>query len=119
MEISSAHLRYLVTIYEISQTVPDVCSASVANRMGVSKPSVARMLGVLMEKQLIVKKLYGKIYLTDQGFLLARNFDRRVRLLTERIPGMGLELTEEETYTAACAIAAAWLNQNERRKAQK
>ncbi len=112
MEISSAHLRYLYTIYEISQTMPDVCSASVASRMGVSKPSVARMLGILMKKQLIVKELYGKIYLTDKGFLLARDFDCKVRLLTERIPKMGLELTEEETHAAACAIAATFLNKN-------
>ena len=104
MEISSAHLRYLYTIYEISKTVPDVCSANVAKEMRVSKPSVARMLNILMKKQLIVKELYGKIYLTDKGFLLARDFDCKVRLLTERIPRMGLALTEEETYAAACAI---------------
>lgn len=112
MEISSAHLRYLYAIYEISQTEPDVCSASVASRMQVSKPSVARMLGTLMKKQLIVKELYGKIYLTDKGFLLARDFDCKVRLLTERIPKMGLELTKEETHSAACAIAATFLNKN-------
>lgn len=105
MEVSSAHLRYLYAIYEISKTVPEVRSASVAKKMRVSKPSVARMLGVLMEKQLIVKELYGKIYLTDKGFLLARDFARKVRLLTERIPRMGLALTEEETYAAACAMA--------------
>ncbi len=112
MEISSTHLRYLVAIYEISQKTPDVCSASVANRMQVSKPSVARMLVTPMKKQLIVKELYGKIYLTDKGFLLACEFDQKVRLLTERIPRMGLRLTEEEIDTAACAMAAAFINAN-------
>lgn len=112
MGISSAHLRYLYTIYEISHKVPDVCSASVASRMQVSKPSVARMLGILMKKQLIVKELYGKIYLTDKGFLLARDFDCKVRLLMERIPKMGLEFTEEETHAVACTIAATFLNKN-------
>lgn len=112
MEISSAHLRYLVAIYEISQKTPDVRSSSVASRMQVSKASVARMLGTLMKKQLIVKELYGKIYLTDQGFLLARNFERKVCLLKERIPRMELELTEEEIDAAACAMAAAFLDVN-------
>ncbi len=112
MKISSAHLRYLYAIYEISQKVPDVCSASVANRIRVSKPSVTRMLNILMKQQLVVKKLYGKIYLTDKGFLLARKFDCKVRLLMERIPRMGLELTKEEMYTAACAMAATLINQN-------
>lgn len=110
MEISSVHLQYLYTIYEISQTVPDVCSASVAKKMRVSKPSVARMLGILMEKQLVVKELYGKIHLTDEGFSLARDFDRRVCLLTERIPRMGLSFTEKEIHAAACAMAIVLLN---------
>jgi Mn-dependent DtxR family transcriptional regulator len=109
MEISSAHLRYLYTIYEISREVPDVCSASVADKMRVSKPSVARMLGILMKQKLIVKEPYGKIYLTNKGFLLARDFDRKVRLLTERIPRMGLALTEEETYAAVCAMALVFV----------
>ena len=112
MEISSAHLRYLCTIYEISQEMPDVCSASVAGRMRVSKPSVARMLGILMKKQLIVKERYGKVYLTDKGFLLARDFECKVCLLTERVPRMGLALTKEETHAAACAMAATFLNKN-------
>lgn len=105
MEISSAHLRYIYAIYELSKNTPEVRSASVARKMKVSKPSVTRMLGVLMEKKLIVKELYGKIYLTDKGFSLARDFACKVRLLTERIPRMGLALTEEETYEAACAMA--------------
>lgn len=113
MEISSAHLRYLVAIYEISQKMPDVRSSSVASRMQVSKASVARMLCTLMKKQLIVKERYGKIYLTDRGFLFARDFDRKVRLLTERIPRMGLELTGEEMNAAACAMAAAFLEREE------
>ena len=92
--------------------MPDIRSAIVASKMGVSKPSVARMLGILMKKQLIVKELYGKIYLTDKGFLLARDFDCKVRFLTERIPRMGLELTKEETHAAACAIAITLLNKN-------
>lgn len=112
MEISSAHLRYLVTIYTISQEVPDVCSASVADRMQVSKPSVARMLGILMNKQLIVKERYGKIHLTNKGFSLARDFGLGIRLLTERIPRMGLALTEEDTEAAACAMAASLWEQH-------
>lgn len=62
MELSGAHLRYLYTIYEISKTTPDVRSASIAKRLRVSRPSVTRMLKVLMDDHLLVKKSYGKIY---------------------------------------------------------
>lgn len=112
MKLSNAHMRYLYTIYEISQTAPDVYSANVAKRMHVSRPSVAKMLGVLMQKGLVVKERYGEIYLTEKGSLLARNFDRTVHLLTERLPMTGLPLTKEETHQAACAIAAVLTNKN-------
>lgn len=107
MELTNTHFQYLHAIYEASRTTPAVRSASVADRMHVSRPSVARMLGALANRKLIVKELYGKIHLTEEGFALARRFDRKVRLLAERFPRMGFALTEEEIYEAACAAASA------------
>ena len=112
MELSNAHMRYLYTIYEISQTAPDVYSANVARRMHVSRPSVAKMLGILMKKGLVVKEPYGEIYLTAEGFLLAQDFDRTVHLMTERLPMTGLPLTKEETYQVACAMASVLPNKS-------
>ena len=45
---------------------------------------------------------YGKIHLTDQGLVLARTFSRKVALVETRLPRMGLALTQEELYQAAC-----------------
>ncbi len=107
MDVPSSHLRYLYAIYELSKTMPDVGCAALAKALDVTKPSVTWMLDALMEKHLIVKKRYGKIYLTDDGYLLARDFDRRVELLAARIPLMGLALTKDETHAAARAMAEA------------
>ena len=41
MELTSAHLRYLLAIYEVSQTHLDISSRSIAEKLGVTKPSVA------------------------------------------------------------------------------
>lgn len=109
MELSRAHLRYLYTIYEISKRTPDVSSASISKCLRVSRPSVSRMLGALMKENLLVKKRYGKIYLTDKGFLLARDFDRKVCCLKRCIPRMCLPLSEGETAEAACVLAAVFL----------
>ena len=68
MELTSAHLRYLLAIYEISRTHLDISSRSVAEKLGVTKPSVVRILNLLMERGMIVKEHYGKIYRTD-GFI--------------------------------------------------
>ena len=55
------------------------------------------MMGILMEMELLVREKYGKIYLTDTGFLLAKDMLRCVELIRERLPAIGLDLTEEET----------------------
>lgn len=106
MELSGTHLRYLYAIYEISQDAPDVRSASVAEKLRVSRPSVARMLGALAEEGLVVKEPYGRILLTEEGLCVAEEFSLRVHLLEERIPRMGLELSEEDVFETARAVAA-------------
>ena len=104
-ELTSTHLRYLLAIYQIAKLERDVCSTSISQFLNVSGPSVSRMLGVLTQKKLIAKMRYSKIYLTDKGFLLARELDKKVTLLKERIPRMGIPMTEEEIEEVAFALA--------------
>ena len=44
MELTSAHLRYLLAIYEVSRTHLDISSRSIAEKLGVTKPSVVRIM---------------------------------------------------------------------------
>lgn len=107
MGLTETHLRYLLTIYDLGRTTPDVGAVEIAKAMAVSKPSVTRMLGVLMDKGFLVRERYGKVYLTDTGFLLARDFKKKVERLQSLIPQMELALTEEELMDAACVLAAS------------
>ena len=50
--------------YEVSQTHLDICSRSIAEKLNVTKPSVVRIMNLLMDRGMIVKEHYGKIYLT-------------------------------------------------------
>ena len=50
MELTPAHLRYLLAIYEVSQTHLDISSRSIAEKLGVTKPSVVRVLNLLIER---------------------------------------------------------------------
>lgn len=106
MEWTCTHLRYLLAIYTLSQKAPNVGAAAVARALGVSCPSVTRMLGILTQRGLLERERYGKIHLTDQGLVLARTFSRKVALVTERLPRMELALAEEELYQAACLLAS-------------
>lgn len=109
MELSAAHLRYLLAIYEAAGTQRDISSRTIAERLGVTRPSVARALGQLMERGMIVKAYYGKIYLTDRGVFVARRVKRQVDSVLERFPSVepGLCLSDQEKYHAALALAAA------------
>lgn len=107
MELTAAHLRYLLAIYEVSQTHLDVSSRSIAEKLGVTKPSVVRVLNVLMERHMIVKAHYGKIYLTDRGIYVARQLKQQLELIVANFPPVEAELTDSERYTAALAMAAA------------
>ena len=49
MELTAAHLRYLLAIYDVSQTHLDICSRSIAEKLGVTKPSVVRIMNLAKE----------------------------------------------------------------------
>ena len=96
-ELREAHLRYLLAIYELGRNDPDVGTQSVAKTLNCSKASVTKMMGILMDMGLLVRERYGKIYLTDTGFLLAKDMLRCVEVIRERLPAMRFDLTAEET----------------------
>ena len=85
MELSQAHLRYLLAIGELSQGKAAVSSTQVARVLQVSRPSVTRMLAVLAEKDLVTKERYGKITLTETGAALAHQLQAGLRDLERRL----------------------------------
>ena len=86
MELTSAHLRYLLAIYEVSRTHLDISSRSIAEKLGVTKPSVVRIMNLLMERGMIVKEHYGKIYMTDRGIWVAKQVHAEMESILEHFP---------------------------------
>ena len=107
MELTSAHLRYLLAIYEVSRTHLDISSRSIAEKLGVTKPSVVRILNLLMEQGMIVKEYYGKIYLTDRGIWVAKRVQQELDAILAHFPPVSGELTDEEQWNAALAMTSA------------
>lgn len=105
-ELREAHLRYLLAIYELGRAQPDVGTLDIANALGYTKASVTKMAGILMDMGLLVREKYGKIYLTDTGFLLAKDMLRCVEVIRERFSALGLELTAEETQELIYTMVA-------------
>ena len=88
------------------QTMPEVTPLAVAQAMGVTKPSVTSILSCLMKHDVIVRKRYGKVYLTDRGVLYARYYDDLLQKILQHFPLEG-DFTTEEKEDAALAMAAA------------
>ena len=107
MELTPAHLRYLLAIYEVSQTHLDICSRSIAEKLNVTKPSVVRIMNLLMDHGMIVKEHYGKIYLTDRGIFVARAVKEQLETVLANFPPVKIDLTEEERCNAALALTSA------------
>ena len=107
MQLTAAHLRYLLAIYEVSRTHLDISSRSIAEKLGVTKPSVVRIMNLLMERGMIVKEHYGKIYLTDRGIWVAKQVDRELKAILEHFPPVSAPLSSEERFSAALAMTSA------------
>ena len=107
MQLTAAHLRYLLAIYEVSRTHLDISSRSIAEKLGVTKPSVVRILNLLMEQGMIVKEYYGKIYLTDRGIWVAKRVQQELDAILAHFPPVSGELTDEEKWSAALAMTSA------------
>ena len=82
-------------------------SRAIAEKLGVTKPSVVRVLNLLMERGMIVKEYYGKIYLTDRGIFVAREVKKQLDEVLAHFPPVEEALTDEERFTAALALTAA------------
>lgn len=106
--LSHAHLRYLLAIYQLSQGGTEVSATSLARSLGVKKASVTKMMATLMEKNLVVKERYSKIYLTCSGCLTAKRLAEqagRLALLIQQEMGLSKALSCRAAYAAVCAIS--------------
>lgn len=65
--LSSSSVRYLLTIYELSDGGNEVRSMDIASQLHTSRPAVSRSLKTMVEEGLVDKELRGTVLLTEQG----------------------------------------------------
>lgn len=81
MRMSSAAMRYLLAIYELSNEGGPVRSVDIARMLEVSPASVVHMLGVLAGEGLASKRHYGRVQLTGAGIRAANQLYTKCMLL--------------------------------------
>lgn len=93
---------YLETIYVLTLESSYVRAVDVSDRLGYSKPSVSRAMGLLKNGGYITIANDGNILLTDIGYETAQKIYDRHSTLTEFLKGIGVD---EDTASAdACRI---------------
>lgn len=115
MSLSDANLRYLFALSELTGQGRPVRSMEVADLLGVSRPSVVRVLHTLAERGLVEKAHYGKITLTPKGRFTVDYYRQLVDRISADFPRTGLELTPAQCRQAALSMAAALPDEEYRR----
>ncbi len=93
---------YLETIFLLSETMPIVRSIDVADKMGFSKPSVSRAVGILKNGGFLEMSKDGALLLTDAGRDIAMKIYSRHKILSSFLKKIGVD--EETADSDACRI---------------
>lgn len=86
---------------------PGVSSRQIASALGVTKPSVVHILNILMRDGMVVKRHYGKIYLTDRGAFTVNYYRRLLDATLAAMPEYPFPVSADERRNAALALIAA------------
>lgn len=93
---------YLETILTLSREGQPVHAVDVAKRMGFSKPSVSRAVGILRDGGFLTIDADGHLHLTPRGRDIAQRMMERHTLLTEVLVSLGVD--RETAAQDACRI---------------
>lgn len=104
MELTGTHLRYLLHMYEMSQREDEMRLTEIAKALHVKKASVARIVSIFREKQLVDQQRYGKLHLTAYGNEVVALYAGRVYYVADCLMQTGLFVTRQQATDAACIL---------------
>lgn len=101
--MAQAETRYLLAVYQLCEDGGAVRSVDVAEFLGISRPSVAKQMKLLLARGLIEKRHYGGITLTPEGARQASAAHLQFTLVRAYLQGeLGLEERTATRDAVAC-----------------
>ena len=103
--MTCSQLSCLIELYRLSGTGADVASVKLTKNLGLSKPSVHRLLEGLRGMELIEKEYYGAARLTQKGAETAQKMLDRANELSKALEkGM---VSKEKSFFAALTLLSS------------
>ncbi|MBR2294462.1 MAG: metal-dependent transcriptional regulator [Clostridiales bacterium] len=102
MAIQESGEMYLETILILSKKDAPVRSLDIANKMGFSKPSVSRAMGILRSEDYILVDDKGHITLTNKGRKVAEMIYERHVVISSLLESIGV--SKETAAEDACRV---------------
>jgi Mn-dependent DtxR family transcriptional regulator len=97
---------YLRVIYELSECNKKVHSSDVAEKLGITRASVSRMMSELKTSGLIEKEKYGSISLTKEGYKIAAQIKDKHDIIVSFLVEV-LEIEKADAKKDACKMEHA------------
>ena len=105
MHLHESGEMYIETIYVLTKENPNVRAIDVGERMGFSKPSVSRALGLLKQGGYVTVSSEGFLSLTEAGIDIAEKIYARHELLKNFLVSIGVD--EDTAAEDACKMEHA------------
>ena len=104
--LTEAMEDYLEAIYDLRDEQEQARVKDIAERLGVTMPSVSNALKALKDRDLIGHEKYGGVTLTDEGRITAESVHRRHQAVTCFLRDI-LQLDEQVADAEACRLEHA------------
>ena len=102
--MTCSQLNCLLELYRLSLVNKEVASVTLTKGLGLSKPSVHRLLEGLRGMELVEKEYYGAACLTPKGESLASDMLKKAYTLSDRLKGT---VSPDKTFFAALTLLSA------------